>query len=116
MALIRKLYRCPPKRPPASWYHDPLKSGCADAQPDFNVSTPLDEAPADSCGQRGQGVRRPMMTTATPGQVTLGFSKGLRVAVEEAAHREEASLNSWPVRATAAATQGVITAAARDAC
>lgn len=57
-----------------------------------------------------------MMTTATPGQVTLGFSKGLRVAVEEAAHREEASLNSWPVRATAAATQGVITAAARDAC
>ena len=73
--------------------------------PEFNVSAPLDEAPDDRAlvaqYDDDGGIWR----------VTLRLPEGLRSAVEAAAHRDGASLNSWLVRAAAVASQGASQAA-----
>jgi hypothetical protein len=76
--------------------------------PEFIVGAPPDETPNDSAfiaqyDDDGGGTWR----------VTLRLPAGLRAAVEAAARREGASLNSWLVRAAAMASQGASPAASR---
>lgn len=67
-------------------------------EPEFIVSTPLDEPAAD-----------PFLTVDDDSggtwRVTLRLPEGLRAVVEAAARRDGSSLNSWLVRAAAAAAQ-----------
>ncbi|HYB37012.1 MAG TPA: histidine kinase [Mycobacterium sp.] len=67
--------------------------------PEFIVGAPLDEPPNDA----------PFVAAAVDDggtwRVTLRLPEGLRAAVEAAARRDGSSLNSWLVRAAAAATQ-----------
>ncbi|WP_375484150.1 histidine kinase [uncultured Mycobacterium sp.] len=68
-------------------------------EPEFIVSDPLDEEPAED----------PFLTVDDDGggtwRVTLRLPEALRAAVEGAARRDGSSLNSWLVRAAAAAAQ-----------
>jgi len=66
-------------------------------EPEFIVSDPFDEPAQD-----------PFLTVDDDGgtwRVTLRLPEGLRAAVEAAARRDGSSLNSWLVRAAAAAAQ-----------
>lgn len=67
-------------------------------EPEFIVSDPRDEPAED-----------PFLTVDDDGggtwRVTLRLPEGLRAAVEAAARRDGSSLNSWLVRAAAAAVQ-----------
>lgn len=67
-------------------------------EPEFILSAPLDEPVED-----------PFVTVDDDGggtwRVTLRLPEGLRAAVEAAARRDGSSLNSWLVRAAAAAAQ-----------
>ncbi|BBY07933.1 histidine kinase [Mycobacterium noviomagense] len=67
-------------------------------EPEFIVTAPLDEPAED-----------PFLTVDGGGggtwRVTLRLPEGLRAAVESAARRDGSSLNSWLVRAAAAALQ-----------
>lgn len=79
--------------------------------PEFIVSAPLDgdarEHPADD----GDSVFVAQYDDeGGTWRVTLRLPEGLRAAVETAARREGASLNSWLVRAAAAASQAATTA------
>jgi hypothetical protein len=69
--------------------------------PEFIVSAPLDEPPDDA---HKMFVAQYDDDGGT-WRVTLRLPEGLREAVEAAARREGASLNSWLVRAAAAASQ-----------
>jgi hypothetical protein len=71
--------------------------------PEFIVSAPLDEEPIANADK--VLVARYDDDGAT-WRVTLRLPEGLRAAVEAAARREGASLNSWLVRAAAGASQG----------
>ncbi len=75
--------------------------------PEFIVSAALDEALDDSAfvAQYDDG---------GTWRVTLRLPEGLRSAVEAAARRDGASLNSWLVRAAAIASQGVSHAATKS--
>ena len=68
--------------------------------PEFIVSASLDELPDDSA-QVAQ-----YDDDGRTWRVTLRLPEGLRAAVEAAARRDGASLNSWLVRAAAVASQG----------
>ncbi len=68
--------------------------------PEFVVSAPLDEAPDDEAFVASYD------DDGGTWRVTLRLPEGLRSAVEAAARRDGASLNSWLVRAAALASQG----------
>lgn len=70
--------------------------------PEFIVSAPLDEGPYDTADKVFVAQYDDDGGTW---RVTLRLPEGLREAVEAAARREGASLNSWLVRAAAAASQ-----------
>jgi hypothetical protein len=82
--------------------------------PEFIVSASLDELPDDSA-QVAQ-----YDDDGRTWRVTLRLPEGLRAAVEAAARRDGASLNSWLVRAAAVASQGASygagQAATRSSC
>jgi hypothetical protein len=71
--------------------------------PEFIVSVPLDEASHDNADKVFVAQYDDDGGTW---RVTLRLPEGLREAVEAAARREGASLNSWLVRAAAVASQG----------
>jgi hypothetical protein len=76
--------------------------------PEFVVSAPLDEEPqynAENLDNANLFVAQYDDDGGT-WRVTLRLPEGLRAAVETAARREGASLNSWLVRAAAGAIQG----------
>lgn len=70
--------------------------------PEFIVSAPLDEAPDD------RAFVAQYDDDGGTWRVTLRLPEGLRSAVEAAARRDGASLNSWLVRAAAVASQGAV--------
>ncbi|OIN81208.1 histidine kinase [Mycobacterium malmoense] len=72
--------------------------------PEFIVSAPLDEAPDDTAFVAQ--VAQYDDDSGGTWRVTLRLPEGLRSAVEAAARRDGASLNSWLVRAAAIASQG----------
>jgi hypothetical protein len=67
--------------------------------PEFTVSAALDETPDD------EAVTAPYDDDGGTWRVTLRLPEALRPAVEAAARRDGASLNSWLVRAAAQASQ-----------
>lgn len=68
--------------------------------PEFIVSRALEEIPDQ------QVFTAPIDDDGGTWRVTLRLPEGLRSAVESAARRDGLSLNSWLVRAAAAASQG----------
>jgi hypothetical protein len=72
--------------------------------PEFIVSAPLDEEPIENADK--VLVAQYDDDGGATWRVTLRLPEGLRAAVEAAARREGASLNSWLVRAAAGASQG----------
>jgi hypothetical protein len=68
--------------------------------PEFIVSAPPDEPAEDT-----PWVAAAVDDDGGTWRVTLRLPEGLRAAVEAAARRDGSSLNSWLVRAAAAATQ-----------
>jgi hypothetical protein len=75
--------------------------------PEFVVSAPLDEASnEDAATDDKVFVAQYDDDGGGTWRVTLRLPEGLREAVEAAARREGASLNSWLVRAAAAASHG----------
>jgi len=72
--------------------------------PEFIVSAPLDEEPIENADK--VFVAQYDDDGGATWRVTLRLPEGLRAAVEAAARREGASLNSWLVRAAAGASQG----------
>jgi hypothetical protein len=71
--------------------------------PEFIVSAPLDEEPSENADKV---LVAQYDDDGATWRVTLRLPEGLRAAVEAAARREGASLNSWLVRAAAGASQG----------
>jgi hypothetical protein len=71
--------------------------------PEFIVSAPLDEEPIENADKM---LVAQYDDDGATWRVTLRLPEGLRAAVEAAARREGASLNSWLVRAAAGASQG----------
>jgi hypothetical protein len=71
--------------------------------PEFIVSAPLDEEPIEDADKV---LVAQYDDDGATWRVTLRLPEGLRAAVEAAARREGASLNSWLVRAAAGASQG----------
>jgi hypothetical protein len=71
--------------------------------PEFIVSAPLDEEPIENADRV---LVAQYDDDGATWRVTLRLPEGLRAAVEAAARREGASLNSWLVRAAAGASQG----------
>jgi hypothetical protein len=71
--------------------------------PEFIVSAPLDEEPIENADKV---LVAQYDDDGATWRVTLRLPEGLRAAVEAAARREGASLNSWLVRAAAGASQG----------
>ena len=71
--------------------------------PEFIVSALLDEEPIENADKV---LVAQYDDDAGTWRVTLRLPEGLRAAVEAAARREGASLNSWLVRAAAGASQG----------
>ena len=95
---------------------DPVEVRLRGRDPEFIVSAPFDEEP----DPKARTSRRPMRAGALgqyddgdPWRVTLRLPEGLRAGVEGAARREGASLNSWLVRAAAAAVQGAVEGASQ---
>ena len=77
--------------------------------PEFIVSAPLDEDPTEYVADVDNGDKVFIAQYDDDGgtwRVTLRLPEGLREAVEAAARREGASLNSWLVRAAAAGSHG----------
>src|ERR1700678_3721208 len=70
--------------------------------PEFIVSAPLDEEPIEDADKV---LVAQYDDDGATWRVTLRLPGGLRAAVEAAARREGASLNSWLVRAAAGASQ-----------
>jgi hypothetical protein len=70
--------------------------------PEFTVSAALDETPDD------EAVTAPYDDDGGTWRVTLRLPEALRPAVEAAARRDGASLNSWLVRAAAQASQAAV--------
>jgi hypothetical protein len=76
--------------------------------PEFIVSAPLDDDPTEYVPNVDNGDKVFVAQYDDDGgtwRVTLRLPEGLRDAVEAAARRDGASLNSWLVRAAAAASQ-----------
>ncbi len=83
--------------------------------PEFVVSAPFDEEPIHSADVP-HGEEKAFFAQyddGDPWRVTLRLPEGLRAGVEGAARREGASLNSWLVRAAAAAVQGAVEGASQ---
>jgi hypothetical protein len=83
--------------------------------PEFVVSAPIEEEPIGNA--EGPETERVFFAQqdddGDPWRVTLRLPEGLRSHVEGAARREGASLNSWLVRAAAAAVQGAVEGASQ---
>jgi hypothetical protein len=78
------------------------------SDPEFIVSAPLDDDPTEYVSNMDNGDKVFVAQYDDDGgtwRVTLRLPEGLREAVEAAARRDGASLNSWLVRAAAAASQ-----------
>jgi hypothetical protein len=84
--------------------------------PEFIVSAPLDEEPTEYAGSADNDDKLFVAQYDDGGtwRVTLRLPEGLREAVEAAARREGASLNSWLVRAAAVASHGASHAATKS--
>jgi hypothetical protein len=84
--------------------------------PDFVVTMPADDDAADD-GALGSGPSPAVIATAdddgTTSRLNLRLPDGLKTKVEEAARREGLSLNTWLVRAAAAAVEGARAPASR---
>jgi hypothetical protein len=80
--------------------------------PEFIVSAPVDEDPTENIAEAGNAEDADDVFVAQydddggTWRVTLRLPEGLREAVEAAARRDGASLNSWLVRAAARASRG----------
>jgi hypothetical protein len=83
--------------------------------PEFVVSAPLEEpaGSTDATDTEGRAFFVQHDDDGDPWRVTLRLPEGLRSHVEGAARREGASLNSWLVRAAAAAVQGAVEGASQ---
>jgi hypothetical protein len=83
--------------------------------PEFVVTPPVDDEPARGPAPDGDGRAFFIQQDdeGDPWRVTLRLPEGLRSHVEGAARREGASLNSWLVRAAAAAVQGAVEGASQ---
>jgi hypothetical protein len=74
--------------------------------PEFVVSAPLDEEPANDTDDAGHLFGAKYDDDGGTWRVTLRLPEGLRTVVEGAARNEGASINAWLVRAAALASQG----------
>jgi hypothetical protein len=84
--------------------------------PEFVVSAPLEDEPVGNAGSPDADSSVFFVQhddDGDPWRVTLRLPEGLRSHVEGAARREGASLNSWLVRAAAAAVQGAVEGASQ---
>jgi len=73
--------------------------------PEFIVSAPIDEPAWEDPADADKVFIAQYDDAGGTWRVTLRLPEGLRASVEAAARREGASLNSWLVRAAAAASQ-----------
>jgi hypothetical protein len=83
--------------------------------PEFIVSAPLDEDPPEYVANADKVFVAQYDDDGGTWRVTLRLPEGLRAAVEAAARRDGASLNTWLVRAAAVASQGTQSEAGHSA-